>query len=349
MRPRRFHPESVSAVLLIRLYFIGDVLLSTPVMNALKTAFPTARLSVLVKRRATPVLEGNPFVDEIIEYDAVPRYHSPVWLASLAAKLRRARYDLAVDLTGDLRSSWLLAAADPGFRAGFNHAGCGFLLDRSIPYRAQGHVVDHLLDAVRPLGAVPSDPVPRMYVADEERTRARAVLASVGVVARAPFLALSPGAGWESRRWPAARFGALARLAHERHGMPSVVTGSPSDAALADAVARASGGAAVSVAGAADLRVFAALVGQARAFVGNDSGPMHVAASQGTPVVALFGPGTPERFGPRGAPSRVLWPRYACSPCSRRRCGRRDGWCMESISVERAGAALDELLAETEA
>ena len=130
MRERSFDPAAVRSILVIRLYFIGDVLLSTPVFAALKDAFPGASLTVLVKKRATDVLRNNPNVNRVLEYDAVPRYHSPVWQGRLAATLRRERFDLVVDLTGDLRSSWLVFAADPGFRVGFNHAGLGFLLDR---------------------------------------------------------------------------------------------------------------------------------------------------------------------------------------------------------------------------
>ena len=180
MRERRFDPASVRSILVIRLYFIGDVLLSTPVMEALKKTFPGASLTVLVKARATGVLENNPNVDEVIEYDAVRNYHSPVWMGRLARRLRRARFDLAVDLTGDLRSSWLLFAADPGFRAGFNHAGCGFLLDRSIPYRASGHGVDHLLGAVAPLGAETDDASPRLYLTDGELAEADHLLGARG-------------------------------------------------------------------------------------------------------------------------------------------------------------------------
>jgi predicted lipopolysaccharide heptosyltransferase III len=346
VKPRAFDPAAVSSILLIRLYFIGDVLLSTPVMNALKTTFPDARLSVLIKKRARPVLEANPFVDEIIEYDAVARYHSPVWMASLAARLRRARYDLAVDLTGDLRSSWLLVAAEPGFRIGFNHARCGFLLDRSIPYRSTGHAVDHLLDSVRAVGALPADPMPRMYVTDAERARARELLAGRGVADGAPYVVVAPGANWPFRRWPAERFGALAASARASHGVTTVVAGSDRDAALAEAVVRESRGAAVALAGRTDLRELAAVAAGARAFVGNDSGPLHIAASQGTPVVALFGPNTPVRFAPRGASSRVLWARFPCSPCDQRRCRRPDDPCMEAIAVDEAAAALAELLDE---
>jgi lipopolysaccharide heptosyltransferase II len=347
LKLREFDPGRVSSILFIRLYFIGDMLLSTPVINALKTAFPASRLSVLLKKRAHGVLVGNPLVDEIIEYDGAARYHSPVWLGLLAARLRRTRYDLAVDLTGDLRSSWLLYAAEPGFRVGFNHAGCGFLLDRAVPYRATGHVVDHLLGAVASIGAAPADPMPRMLVSEGERAAARALLERHGLRDGAPFLAACPGAGSPLRRWPPERFGALAAEARDRHGLPTVVTGAPHESALAEAVVAASRGAAVSVAGATDLRILAALLGLARAFVGNDSGTMHVAASQGTPVVALFGPTAPERFGPRGAPSRVLWPCSPCSPCGGRRCGRPEGPCMNAIGVGEAGAALDALLSET--
>lgn len=348
MKPREFHSDGVSSILVLRLYFVGDALLSTPVFEALKRRFPRASLSVLVKKRATGILAGNPFVDEVIEYDAVARYHSPVWLGRLARELRRRRFGLAVDLTGDLRSSWLLLAADPGFRVGFNHAGLGFLLDRSVPYRAQGHVVDHLLSSVACVGASLEDPRPRLYLDASDQRAAQALLSEFGLSPeRSPFVVLSPGANRRYRRWPAERFGRLAAVARERFGIPSVVVGSGEDSRLAEEVVASSGGAALSLAARTSLRTLGAITARARAFVGNDSGPLHIAASQGTPVVALFGPTTPERFAPRGAPSRIIWPHYPCSPCDQRRCPRAADPCMDAIEVEEVVGALGALIEET--
>ena len=346
MAKREFHPELVESILVLRLYFVGDVLLATPVLEALKRRFPGARLTVLIKKRAVAVLEGNPHVDEVVVYDAAENYHSPKWARRLASGLRRRRFSLAVDLTGDLRSSWLLFASDPGFRVGLNHVGMGFLLDRRIDYRATGHVVDHLLTAVEPLGAHSSDPAPRMYLTEEERAEAGALLAEVGVDTSSGALALSPGANWPFRRWRPERFGELAALARERLGLVSIVLGSGNDSGLAEAAVASSSGAAVSLAGRTNLRGLAAAAERVRAFVGNDSGPMHIAASVGTPVVGLFGPNTPERFGPRGAPSRVLWKRPACSPCSQKKCVRPDSTCMDEITVREVLHALESLLNE---
>jgi lipopolysaccharide heptosyltransferase II len=347
MKPREFQPDDLTSILVLRLYFVGDVLLSTPVFEALKSRFPRASISVLVKRRATDILRGNPAVDEIIEYDAVRRYHDPRWLARLARDLRRRRFGLAVDLTGDLRSSWLLFAADPGFRVGFNHAGFGVLLDRSVPYRATGHVVDHLLSAVGCIGATIPDPQPRLFPDAEDHRAAEALLAEVGLSAPgAPFVVLSPGANWWYRRWPAERFGKLAAVVRERLGLPSVVVGGSDDLRVADEVVTHSDGAAVGLAGRTSLRTLGALSSRARAFVANDSGPLHIAASQGTPVVALFGPNTPERFAPRGAPSRVIWRRYPCSPCGQRRCLRTSEPCMAAIGVDEVADALASLVEE---
>lgn len=346
MRLRPFDPDGVRSILVMRLYFVGDMLLATPVLEALRRRFPRASLTVLLKRRARAVLEGNPHVDRILEYDG-GRGGGPVRRWRLSRRLGRERFDLAVDLTGDLRTSWLLFASSPGFRVGFNHAGLGFLLDRSVPYRADGHVVDHLLSAVEGIGAVSAAPVPRMYLSDEERDRGREVASSVGL-ADGEFAVLSPGANWEFRRWPSERYAALAREMRDRRGLVSVVTGSAGDAPLTSAIAGSSDGAAVSLAGAIDLREFAAVASLARIFVGNDSGPMHIAAAVGTPVVAIFGPNTPKLFEPRGSPSRVLWRQYPCGPCSQRACVRPGDPCVAAIGLDEVTAAVESLLDETE-
>lgn len=348
MVERPFDSQSVRAILVMRLYFVGDMLLATPVFEALKTRFPDASLVVLLKKRARPVLDNNPHVDDVLEYDGAKHYHGPAWRWRLARQLRRRSFDLAVDLTGDLRSSWLLYATSPAYRVGFNHAGCGFLLDRRIPYLATGHVVDHLLSAVETVGARPVAAVPRIYLGDDERDAASALLGEVGI-RDTPFAVLSPGANWRFRRWPAERYAFLAAALRSRFGLPSVVTGSRADAALAGRIAEESRGAARSLAGVASLREFAGLASLARVFVGNDSGPLHIAAAVGTPVVALFGPNTPERFAPRGSPSRVLWRRHPCSPCDQRACARPDDPCMAAIQVDEVAAAVESLLEETEA
>ncbi len=344
MRLREFHMESVRSILVIRLYFVGDVLLSTPVTAALRARFEDAHIAVLIKRRARDVLKGNPHIDEVIEYDEVERYHSPVWLWRLALRLRRSRYDLVVDLTGDHRSSLLLAAADPGFRVGLNHSGMGFLLDRRIPYRSEGHIVDHLLSSVEPVGAVAEDPVLVLILTEAEMLESRELLKGACIAPDAPFVVLSPGANSHYRRWPAQRFGTLAKMAWDRLGISSVVTGSAADVEAARTVVAGSSGTAVSLAGRTSIRTLAGVASLASAFVGNDSGPLHIAASQETPIVALFGPSTPERYAPRGSASRVLWSHPPCSPCSQKECVRPDNPCMEAITVDEVLAALASLI-----
>ncbi|MBN2564881.1 MAG: lipopolysaccharide heptosyltransferase II [Candidatus Eisenbacteria bacterium] len=343
---REFHPESVESILVIRLYFIGDVLLSTPVLEALGRSFPNASLTVAIKRRAGDVLLGNPFVDETIVYDAVGNYHNPGWIWRLARSMRQRKFSLSVDLTGDYRSSWMVLASDPAFRVGFNRVGMGFLLDRRMPYRAPGHVVDHLLSVVEPIGATADDPSPRLYLSDEERRDAEELLSAVGLASGRALAALAPGANWLLRRWPPERFGALARWLVDRHGLATVIVGSRDDVGLAETVVRASGGAATSLAGRTSLRVAAAVAARASVFVGNDSGPLHMAAAVGTPVVGLFGPNTPLRFAPRGAPSRVVYSSFPCSPCGQRGCSRTGETCMQAISLDEVKSKLDSLLVE---
>ncbi len=345
MRARAFDPSTVRSILVMRLYFIGDVLLSTPVFGALRSAFPGASITALVKRRSSEVLLNNPNVDEIVVYDDTRRYHSPVWQARLASRLRRRRFDLAVDLTGDLRSSWLLFATDPGFRVGFNHAGLGRLLDRRIPYRATSHGVEHLLSSVEAVGARAVDATPKLFLTNAERAEATALLGRCGIDSE-QFVALAPGANWSFRRWPAESFGELAAMLRERRGIRTVVTGSREDSGLAADVIRAAGGEVVDLSGRTGLRGLAALAERASVFVANDSGPLHVAAAVGAPVVGLFGPNTPEVYAPRAERSRVVWHRFPCSPCDQKKCTRPDDACMAAIGVEEVHGAVESLLDE---
>jgi len=346
MRRRIFHPESVRSILVMRLYFLGDVVLATPVLEALKRRFPDARLTVLAKKRAAAVLTANPNVDEIVLYDSVPDYHMPGRQWRLAQRLRRERFDLAVDLSGNLLSSWLLWAADPAYRVGFNHAGFPRVLDYRIPYVSDGSVVEHLLTAVAPLGAT-AEPTPRIYLTDEERENVAGLLEREGVGRDEPFAVLAPGANWEYRRWPAERHASLARLLCSEDGIRTVLTGGDEDEELCAKVAIASGGSALSLAGRLDVRGLAAAAERAVLFVGSDSGPMHIAAAVGTPVVALFGPNTPDRFAPRGSTSRVIRHEYPCSPCDQKQCVRPNDPCMSAITVDEVLTAARDLLRRT--
>jgi lipopolysaccharide heptosyltransferase II len=346
MRERPFHPESVRSILVVRLYFLGDVVVSIPVFEALKRRFPEAEVSVLVKRRARDVLAGNPNIDEIIVYDAVENYHSPVWLWKLARELRRRRFDLAVDLTGDHRSSLLLLFAEPSFTVGFSHAGFGLgrILDRSVPYRASGHVADHFVSAVETVGAtLPGTPVPRIYLSADELRSARELLAESGLARDSDYIVIAPGAGGPLRVWPAERFGEVAALAKERLGLSTAVAGSPKDKGLVEDVVAASDGTAVSLGGRTSVRELAAVAAGAVALVGNDSGPLHVAAAVETPIVGILGPTTQDTWGPRAVERRLLTAGYPCSPCDQRApCQRPDDPCIEAVSVEDVMTALAE-------
>jgi len=208
-------------------------------------------------------------------------------------------------------------------------------------------VADHLLSSVDAVGArLPGEATPRLYLSDAERARARGILVEQGLGENEDYLMIAPGASTPFRRWPPERYGSLAAAAKERLGLRSAVTGSPGEKAIADAVVAASDGAAVNLAGRTTVRELAAVAAGARAFVGNDSGPIHLAASVGTPVVGILGPTTPEVWGARGAPRHLVESDYPCRPCDQKTCVRPDDPCMQAIGVEDVMRALEEFLAE---
>jgi len=341
-------------VLLIRLRLIGDVVFTTPMPRALKRAFPDAHLTYLVEPQAAPVVIGNPHLDELIIVSRARGIARIVEDLALARRLRRARFDLVVDLHGGPRSSWLALATGAPQRIGYETRGRGWMYTRAIArpreLRARHSVVNQwdLLDAID--GWPGGDPDPARDAVEMAPDAAAAAtvtrrLTEAGIALEHELIVAHVSAGNPFRRWPEPAFTHLiAGLAMVSPLRRIVLSSGPSDREAAGRIASAArlalGGAADRVVdmgefGLAELR---ALIERSRLFVGGDSGPLHIAATTATPIVGIYGPTTPSRSAPwrdpRGATESVEVAGLPCRPCDQRRCEPGDFRCLTTLKPE---------------
>lgn len=307
-------------ILAVRFSSIGDVLLTTPLLRALRQRHPEAHLSMLTKPAYAPLLSANPHLNELLTLEP----GEP--LARLAARLRAGRYTHLLDLHGSVRTR-LLRGLVPGRWRGYpKHRTARAVLIRSKRdiYRDHRPVAERYFDAAEGLDVRPDGGPAELLLTEATTAAAGEWLTAHGIAGQRRLIALAPGAAHATKRWPGEYWVALAEaLARQGvDGKPAdvVVVGGPGDREAAEMIARAAidaGGRAASAAGEFDLAGTGALIQRAAAAVSGDTGTMHMATAVGTPVVALFGP-TVREFGffPYAARSVVLERSLDCRPCT---------------------------------
>jgi lipopolysaccharide heptosyltransferase II len=337
-------------ILLVRLRLIGDVVFTTPAIGAVRRRFPDARLAYLVEAPAAPIVRHHPALDSVIVVDRPRGVARLGYDLRLARRLRAERFDIAIDFHGGPRSSFLTWATGAPQRIGYDLPGRRWCYTTRVPWTRSlvppRHSVVAQWDLLTPLGIGPPDrarDAVTMTVDEITEARVASRLAAAAVPSGAPLVVMHVSAGNPFRRWPAASFAEVAaQLARDDRRRRVIITSGPSDAAAAEAVAeqarRLAGDAAAGIVrtGEFDLAELGALVGRAALFVGGDSGPLHVAATTRTPVVALFGPTLPERSMPwrdpaAGAIAVDAGP-LPCRPCHQRHCVPGDFRCLTAIS-----------------
>lgn len=332
-------------ILVIKLRYLGDVLISTPILASLREAFPGTFLSMLVNPGTQSMVAENPHVDEVL---VVERSPSPLRQLRFVRALRRRRFDVVIDLTDADRSAILSRITGAPIRVGFNREGRwrGTLYTHVVPVRQQPipMIRQHLM-ALETLGMRAVESAPVLRVRPEDETAAAATLARVGIERDEPFVAVHPGARWWFKGWPAERFAGLIDYVQDKLGVKVVLLGGDQERGIADAILRQSGSVVRSLVSQLELLELAALVGRAVLFVGNDNGPMHIAAAMGTPVVALFGPSDPRVWGPAGEGHAVIYKGIDCRPCFPHGCRLGEGNCMRLIELQEVTRLVETQLA----
>jgi predicted lipopolysaccharide heptosyltransferase III len=335
-------------ILIIKLRYIGDVLLATPALRALRDGFPHARLTVLVNRGTEELLKWNPDVNEVLVLDR----SGPATASRLARQLRQLRFDCVIDLTDSDRSAILTRLSGATVRIGFNveRRWRGLLYTSVVhPSSRSVHRVEHDLEAVRALGVVPKAARPVLYTSSQDEEEASRLLEELeaersGATAKT-LIMLHPGARYWFKAWPAERFAELADRLVAATDCQVLIAGDSREQELAESIQRQSQAGVKVLAGRTTLLQLAALLKRCALFIGNDNGPMHMAAALGIPVVALFGPSDPTVWGPRGDRAIVLYKGLDCSRCFHPTCDRGEESCMKQIAVDEVLAAAHRSLA----
>ena len=308
-------------LLIIKPSSLGDIVHALPTVAALRRRLPSAKLTWLVKREWAEVLDGNPDLDEVLAVDLSMKG----WPAAIRA-VRARRFDVVVDLQGLLRSAMLGWMSGAPVRIGFANGREGspwFYTDRVSVPAVSMHAVDRYLLIARALGAEPEKPGPSAFPLPHDagaEVKVDALLAAADVQMGTVLVALNPSARWPTKRWPAESFAAVGDRLQQQVGVRVVVVGGAEDRPIWEAVMRAMRTAPIDLAGKTTMKELIALLRRLQLFITNDSGPMHLAAAVGTPVIALFGPTDPTRTGPYGAGHAILRSGIPCSPCFSRRC-----------------------------
>ncbi|HEX2249433.1 MAG TPA: glycosyltransferase family 9 protein [Gemmatimonadales bacterium] len=320
-------PADRPTALVIQTAFLGDVVLTTPLLSVL--AERHGPVDVVTTPAAADLLEGHPAVAQVVPYDKRGGARGWRGLRQLGSLLRARAYRQVYLPHRSLRSAALAIWSGARERIGFADSPAAITYTRTVPRARTGHEVERLLALAGPLGGEP--PPVSLALGARDRNAADAWLAANNVGPR--FIAIAPGSVWATKRWPY-----YADVASAIDGI-TVIVGGREDVALAREIVSASGGKAVSAAGVLSLRESAAVIQRASCLVTNDSAPLHLATAVGTPVVSLFGPTVPEfGFGPRRSGDVVLGlSDLPCRPCSRhgpQRCPLGHHRCMRELSVE---------------
>ncbi len=338
-------------ILVVRTDRIGDVVLTTPIFKALRENYPQAHIAAMVSPRTKEILEGSPYIDEIIVYDKDKHHKGIAAFWKFILGLKNKRFDLAIVLHTKKRMNLITFLANIPRRIGFAEKGKFSLLltDRLKDTRPLGlkHEADYCLDVLKELGLKISERKLHVPLKKEALDWADKVLAENGINKGDKIVAIHPGASCPSKRWFKDRFVALAdKLAHD-YGFKIIIISGLKDIAIANDIGKSSKHKIVNLAGKISLAQTAAILKQVNIFISNDSGPVHIASAVGTPVISIFGrnqPGlSPLRWGPLGERDKYLHKPAGCSICLAHKCVKGFD-CLKAITVEDVLGAVDKIL-----
>lgn len=350
-------------ILLIRLDAIGDLLMTTPAIGALRKKFPQAEIHLLVQNHIAPLARTIPGADRVhtLPCGFLLRGESLVenawaWFREIWA-IRREGFSLAIDFTGLFQSgaaAWLSGAPIRlGFRKtnrfGFFTAdGLGHFYTHEWEADETAHVADRMNTLARAVGAADFEAGWQMNPSQSARTGGEGLLAEKGYTpGSARLVIVHPGSKWPPKRWKESNFAeVIDRL--QNGGARVALAGGPADGAVIEKIRAACKTHPMILWPPAPLETLSGILLAADCFLGNDSGPMHLAAAAGVPIVAIFGPTSPEISGPRGSETALFYDRLDCSPCpvyfTRDHCHRGHNYCLDGISPAQAAVAVERFL-----
>jgi lipopolysaccharide heptosyltransferase I len=333
--------ESPRRILIIKLGSIGDVVHTLPALADLKRSFPDAEIDWLVESKARVILTGNPWLHNVVEIDTHKwrrswSFQTLAEMRRIASSLRRRRYDVALDFQGLWKSAFLGKVSGAGKLIGFDRTtlkepGCRMFYDEQIkPAPAVRHVIDIYKELLRSIGVTLAPHRFHLSVPREDEQFISQQLSSRQI---GDFVILNPGGGWETKNWAPENYALLHDKLRQETDLQSILTWGPGEEPLVEKVLRACV-TAPPVTFPTSLYQLIALLKRSQLFVGGDTGPLHLAAACGTPIVGIFGPTDPLRNGPFSPEDIVVSHQVPCGPCYKRTCPIYNKECLRLVQVD---------------
>jgi len=348
LKPRTKNPDDFKRILICRTDRIGDVLLSTPVIKALKERYPKAYIAMMVSAYAKDIVSGNPYLDKVIILDKDGEHKG--WLGSIKfiRELKKYKFDLVLILHPVNRVHLITFFSGIPKRVGYDRK-LGFLLTDKIEHSKQlgmKHELDYNFDLLRYLGIEVSDKDLFIPIKAESEKWLADFFAQEGISNADKLLAIHPAASCPSKIWPVERFAETADRLAEKYGFKVLVISGPKDIALAKNLVKHMHSVTMNLAGKTSVTQLASLLKRCRLLISNDSGPVHIASAVGTPVISIFARNqaglSPKRWGPVGKKDKILH-KAVCLECLAHNC-KKEFACLKAISVEDVILAADAIL-----
>jgi heptosyltransferase-2 len=332
---KRLNLKGKERFLVIRTDRIGDVILSTPVPEAIKRKYPNSQVTMMVSSYTRDLFNHNPWVDEVITYDL----ENIKGFFKLVKSLREKGFDVAILLRPDLRLALILFLSGIRVRIGTGYRAYGFLFNHRIYQHRktiEKHEVEYNLSMLFPVGIFKEKTMPRIYLSSEEERYSRRIFEDLNIREEDVKIVIHPGSGHSSLNYPLEKFALLADKLIEGFSSKVILTGNKNEEELSEKMRALMRNQPFNLTGQTDLRALCSLLKGADLLICNSTGPMHMAAALGTPVLALFSPlfvASPRRWGPYGEGHEVISPPVkTCYKCNPERCS--DFNCMEKIDPE---------------
>ena len=327
-------------ILIIRLSSLGDIILTTPVLDALKENFKNSEIYFLTKRKYQGLFESDPRVSSVIYFEPGGKDKGLSGLFRLTRRLNQEKFDLVVDLHSNLRSYFIRHLVKARKKIWYHKRLIPRLL---MVYFKKWKVkpvstVDCYLKGLGKIGLRIYNRIPKLYSKNEERLWADNYLLESGVKKDEVLIGIAPGAKWETKRWDKDKFSFLAKSLSQELSSKFLLVGDKNDQMIIEDIKACVGEGSVIQAIDIPLNRLVALVERCELFISNDSGPIHLASASGVPTIGIFGPTHPGLgFSPKGLGDKIFWAGVECSPCSlhgEKECVKESRFCMDQLKPE---------------
>jgi len=331
--------DSGSARILIRVAnWVGDAIMTTPVIRAVRKNYPKARITALAKPWVIPVYENNPYLDEIMVYDNEGCHKRGMGTLRLSQDIRTRGFDLAILMQNAFEAALLAFLAGIPERVGYNTDARTLLLNRSVrmdPAQKKKHLIAYYIGILEGVGLRPDGMNPDLFISDQDKDFAQHLLDEKGLGHGTSVIGINPGAtGGTAKRWFPERYAELSRNLADQYKTKILIFGGPADHELGEKIAAVANHSCINIAGKTNLSQAFALINVCNLFVTNDSGLMHAAAALDIHQVAVIGSTDPVATAPFSDKSVMVRVPVSCSPCLKKECPI-DHKCMDLISVDR--------------